>query len=413
VRTQAPSRSLSAWLLRPYLDLGPLAEGPLHARRVEECWNAFSDADAPYFVAQRTLLPSFRSGLIEEAASEAHAVKDPRQLPGRLRTERWQALCDALDDWTRLSPRRRVRLLALLHALCLYECVAQCVAGNEPTSDDAWNTELSFWGAFASYLLTMPAGTPQHPGADTSVFEAIALGPGEPSLARFNAAMRVFVHRVKAGDPHGDLAHWATRLERALSDAVSRCNDFTAEMLTSRFYRAFGFIPQREGNRPETVRIMDLAERHALAVEPLNDAEDLLYRENLHALMESRTKEALWLGEKDLALARSLKVIEVDPYDSKAWAEIGQVRMIREEWHHAAEAYATAAMLGPPASAIARHMAGTCLQKLGHGMAAALMFKDALEIDPAGISPREALSKVDDEALRGALASWMASTAEL
>jgi len=151
---------------------------------------------------------------------------------------------------------------------------------------------------------------------------------------------------------------------------------------------------------------MDLAESHARSIKPRTPAQHLLYRENLHAVMESRTKEALWLGDKDEALSRSLEVIDVDPCDSKAWAELGEIRYLREEWKEASEAYATAAMLGPPASALARHMAGLCFRKLGQDMLAAFFFQDALERDPLGISPRHRINELPKLAVLDALKHW-------
>jgi cytochrome c-type biogenesis protein CcmH/NrfG len=132
----------------------------------------------------------------------------------------------------------------------------------------------------------------------------------------------------------------------------------------------------------------------------------------MHALMESRTKEALWLGDMDLALARTLKVIDVDPYDSKAWAEVGEVHYLREEWQQAAEAYAVAAMLGPPASAVGRHLAGVCLRKLDQGGLAALLFKSALDFDPLGISPRQEILNLPDIPVLKALKEWSRGTTE-
>jgi len=153
-------------------------------------------------------------------------------------------------------------------------------------------------------------------------------------------------------------------------------------------------------------RVMDLAEIHARNIKPVTAAQHLLYRENLHAVMESRTKEALWLGDRDEALSRSLKVIEVDPCDAKAWAELGEIHYLREEWKQASEAYATAAMLGPPASAIGRYMAGLCFGKLGQDMSAAFFLKDALEGDPLGISSRHRINELPKVAVLDALKHW-------
>jgi tetratricopeptide (TPR) repeat protein len=158
---------------------------------------------------------------------------------------------------------------------------------------------------------------------------------------------------------------------------------------------------------------MDLAERHARALRPATPAQDLMYLENLHPVMESRAKEALWLGDLELALARALEVTRLDPYDSKAWVELGQVHRARKEWALAAEAYVLASMLGPPASAIGRHMAALCFAELGQPALAAFLFKEALEVDPLGISPRDGIGKLPDLAVLHALKEWSRSTVKL
>ena len=191
-------------------------------------------------------------------------------------------------------------------------------------------------------------------------------------------------------------------LERTIADA----DEFTSGLFTSRFYRGVGFLPQLTGDRSEVARVMDLAESHARNIKPVTPAQRLLYRENLHAVMESRTKEALWLGETHEALSRSLRVIEVDPCDSKAWAELGEIHYLRQEWRQASEAYSTAAMLGPPASAIGRYMAGLCFSKLGRDMLAAFFLKDTLECDPLGIAPRHRINELPRIAVLDALKHW-------
>lgn len=407
-------RRFSTWLLRTFVDLGPCVEGPLYARGIEEYWRAFAETAVPPFALQRTLPPAFRAQLIKQVPDASYDVRDPRELPAPLRTPRWQALCDALDAWPDLAPERRFRLVVLMHSLCLYEPVLvlvpppeSCAPGSEPRAID-----LAYWRASARYALGLPDRTSDYRAADLSAFESIAEHTSAAVPAAFNSALKIFVHKSKIGAPVEDLKTWAARLERALADTIGRVEPFTEVLLTSRYYRAIGLLPQRLGDRAEVVRQMDLAERHALAMQPKTEAERLLYRENLHPLMESRTKEALWLGDRELALERAQKVVELDPYDSKAWVELGEVRMQRTEWARAAEAYVIAGMLGPPASAVGRHMAGLCFRELGDDLLAAFFFKETLEFDPLGISPRIEIQDLPDTPVLAALKEWSSRSGE-
>lgn len=398
----------SIWLLRPFVDLGVCEMGPLYARGIEAYWHAFADARAPAFMLQRTLPPGFREQLMSEVQEPRYDVADPRELPAALRSGRWQEMCDALDAWDGLCAKRRFRLVVLLHSLCLYEPVLGLVApmSGRLEPSEAHSVDLAYWRASAHYALNVPERVSDYHDADLATFEAIAAEAPDAVPAAFNSVLKIFVHRVKTGAPLDELEVRAERLERSLADTVGHVDEFTRGLLTSRCYRALGFLPQRRDDRAGVVRVMDLAERHALGMSPRNDAERLLYLENLHPLMESRAKEALWLGDLDLALERAQRVVEIDPYDSKAWVELGEIRMLRKEWAAAAQAYVVAGMLGPPASAIGRHMAGVCYRELGEDLLAAFLFKETLELDPLGISPRLEIRELADTAVLAALKEW-------
>jgi tetratricopeptide (TPR) repeat protein len=399
---------LPAWLLRPYIDLGPCVMGPLYARGIDEYWRAFSDPAAPPFNLQRTLPPVFRTQLLTESGQRDFLVSDPRELPPCLRSDRWSVICDALDEWGNLPPPRKRALVLLLQALCLYEPVLRLIPefNGRPESDDPVEIELSYWRASARYVLAAPSRISDYREADVSLFEAIAVDAPHAFPAAFNSAVKLVAHKAKTGASVRDLVKWRGRLERLLADALNGVDRFTQDLLTSRFYRVVAFLPQRRRNRAEVVRVMDLAERHARRMKPCTAAQELIYLENLHPVMESRTKEALWLGNRALALKRSRQVVRLDPYDSKAWVELGQVHMARKEWEQAAEAYIAAAMLGPPASAIGRHMAGVCFRKCGLDRLAGFLFKDTLEIDALGISPHDEIRRLPNTAIFAPLKAW-------
>jgi tetratricopeptide (TPR) repeat protein len=412
VPAEGLSSRFSTWLLRPYLDLGPCEAGPLHTLAIEEYWRAFVDLDSPLFVSQRALPPGFRLQLAKEAG-EPYAFTHPSELGEGLRTARWRALCDALRAWDSLSGERKCRLALLLHGMCFYRPLLTLIPSHLSVYEASpCDLDLAFWRASAGFMDGLRRRTAEYAHADLSVFEDIALN-GHHAAVRFNAVAIVFVHKAKTQASLSDLARWAVHFEDTLALATAGADDFTKELFTSRFFRGLGFLPQRRGDKKEVLRIMDLAESHALRMRPATPAQRIVYSENLHALMESRTKEALWLGDKEHALARSLKVIEVDPLDSKAWIERGEVHLHRKELQEAAQAYATAAMLGPPASAAGRHMAAVCFRELGQDLLASLFFKDALEIDQLGISPREEIRDLPDVPVLEAIKEWSRRTTPL
>jgi tetratricopeptide (TPR) repeat protein len=342
---------------------------------------------------------------LKEADLAAYGGEDPRAVPAALRSARWASLCEAVDAWPELAPEPRWRLVLLLHALCFYSLISTLVPRG------AEDTELAYWGASARYVLGLPDRVTDYADADLAEFERLAATP--PAPAAFNAALKVLAHRAKVGAPSEALAAWRARAERTLEAVAATADEFTRLLLTSRLHRAAAFVPQRAGDRPEVVRVMDAAERCARAMVPADDAQELLYLENLHPVLESRVKEALWLGDLDLALERARGVIEIDPYESRAWLELGEVRRRRGEHAAAAEAYAMAGTLGPPSSAIARHMAGLCFRDLGQPLLAAFFFKGALDVDPRAISPRDEIQALPGAPPFEALKDWSLASFDL
>jgi tetratricopeptide (TPR) repeat protein len=399
----------STWLLRPYLDLCTGRIGrtrPLHVQNLEECWRSFVEPGSAPFVPQRALSPGFRIQLAREAGA-AYDLSDPRQLAERLRSVRWSRLCGALDDWDRLQDEQKSRLAALLHCLGFYGTLLDRIsnAGFTARFADPEPLRLAFWRASANFIDNLPTRTADYHAADLSIFEDIAINGRSPAVA-FDATVKVFVHIAKT---KGDLQHlidWGKRLEAVTARAVDAADGFAVNLITSRFYRAMGFLPQRIGDRAALTQTMDMAEQHARKATPSCQAEQLLYFENLHAVFESRTKESLWLGDTDEALSRSLKVIEIDPCDSKAWVETGELHYRRRDWQAASQAYLTAAMLGPPASAAGRYMAGICFGKMGQDVLAGYFLKDALEVDSLGISSRHRIDKLSGNVVLDVLKEW-------
>jgi tetratricopeptide (TPR) repeat protein len=321
-------------------------------------------------------------------------------------------MCEALDVWLELTIDQQCRLARLLHALCFYKVITEHIPAPSSTEDFERedDAELAYWRASARYVLDLPNRVSDYRHADLTAFRRIAGGAAPQALAAFDAALKILVHRAKLGAPTSELVDCRVLAERRLKSVVQTTGQFTSQLVLSRFYRASALVPQSMGERDEVLSAMDLAEHHARAAVPSSDAERLLYLENLHPVMESRAKEALWLGDLDLALARSLEVIELDRFDSRAWVELGEIRLRRDELASAAEAYAMAAILGPPASAIARHMAGLCFRKLAQPFLAAFFFKSAIEIDPRSTSPREEIHGLPEVPVLAALKEWSLET---
>jgi tetratricopeptide (TPR) repeat protein len=399
--------SLAKLLLRPFIDLEPCARGPLCALGIEQYWTAFADPDCPRFVLQRILPHSFRLQLLREASCLEYQVEDPREVPPDLRSERWGILCAALDVWPTLTIDGQCRLALLLHALCLYSLISSQIpdVSDAEIAADPDFAELAYRRAVARYVLNLSGVVADYGHADLRELERVA-ATAPPRVVTLNAALKILVHKAKSRVPVDELVQWRERTAGILEAIVAECDEFTLALLRSRFYRAAAFIPQRIGDRDQVVWMMDLAERHGREMSATNKAQGILRLENLYPLLESRIKEAIWLGNLDSALTRAQALVDLDPYDSRAWIELGHVYFRRGDWAHAAEAFVVSATLGAPATAVGHHMAGLCFRRLGHPALAAHFFKSSLETDPHAISPHDQIQSLPDLPVFSALKQW-------
>ncbi|MFK7879436.1 tetratricopeptide repeat protein [Roseobacter sp.] len=404
---------MAAGLLRPFIVLGQSDEGPIFAQSIAHYWHAFDSVNLPRFALQRTLPRRFRSQALTELGQSQYIAEDPRLVPSDLRTQKWDQMCVALDRWQDLSNLHRSRLVLLLHALCFYEVIPKLLpALSNDDLTDPIDAQLSYLRASAVYVLGLPNRVSDYGHADLSSFAHMARSPNVAPQVGFDAAIKILTHLAKNGGSETELTTWQDCASEHLSALHRLPNAFDATLCESRFHRAAAFIPQRRGHQQDVVKVMDAAEAAAKALKPANEAQELLRRENLHPLLESRTKEAIWLGDHDAALERAHQVTQVDPFEARGWLELGQVLMARKDFSEAANAYVKAAMIGPPASAIAYHMAGICYLELDQPVLAALLLKSAVDLDPGAVSTRHHIRELPDDVILQELKKWSLRTAQ-
>jgi tetratricopeptide (TPR) repeat protein len=129
----------------------------------------------------------------------------------------------------------------------------------------------------------------------------------------------------------------------------------------------------------------------------------------LYPVLESRTKEAMWMGDLDLAAERARSLIQLSPQDPRASLHYGEVLLERGEVEQALRAYCDSARFSPPGREIAMFMAGQCYEELGDLESACDAYVAALETDPLGISTAERLEAVADRMGCAALLEWVRS----
>jgi tetratricopeptide (TPR) repeat protein len=400
----------SGHLLRPYLDLSPIRDPdrhPAHCLGIEAAFAAALDPDGPARPHQTHPPARLRQTLIAEIGLPAYDVAVPGDLPTELRTDRWQAVVELAERFGALSRRRQARLATLFDSVGLYSATARLVPEQD---DDAIRADrdaavLALRRAHAQRNVAPSDAEANR--RNVELLEQVAeQGPGP--YTRLPAAITLVVMASQARSRDVARAEHFRGLAESLYDALDPDGGYPDVLYASTFWRAVSFLPFIHRDAERTTAELDLAEHHARAFVPADLPQETAWRQNLHTVLETRTKEALACGDLDLALRRARELTELDPADPKVHMELGDVHLSRDELVEALAAYRRAAQLGAPYTAFAHFMAGHCLELLGDRRGAALAWAGALRADPGSFSGRSRLGALDpgDDALLRRVGEW-------
>lgn len=397
------------WLLRPYFDLEPSPAGPLMNWGPLLAYEVVVTGQ-PLPGTQRILIGPFRRNLVEQTGLSQYAVSHPAELPETHRTERWQHLVELTKRFTALTPRQQLYVGRLLVYLGFHTLVLRLIPryGASEIASSPEVAALAGLRAFASNVL--------HHGKwdsyDPQELELVVTH-APPGPTRFYTANTLLVYHAKVTRNLMRVRECRSIMAECLEQSRKCRESFDYLMDVSRFYRSASFLPFLEGRREQVVQEMDTAERLAreLLEKAETQAQQVVARENMHPVLESRMREALWLGDWDLALERMRELVQIDPWDAKAYVELGQLLAQRGELEEATQCFLRAARYGPPGTAVAYYLAGWCYEQGEDLEQACQCYMAALRIDPEGISALQGLVRCARRLGHTPLVEWCAAHA--
>ncbi|RCJ15163.1 hypothetical protein A6S26_07440 [Nostoc sp. ATCC 43529] len=400
------------WMNRPYVDLGSFNAGPLHVYGIEfSYYHMIEDEPSDHSVKISNPVTiihpiSFRESLIRETGLVQYQVNNPLQLADELRTERWNTLCKYLIHYQELQPFTKLRVINLLSSLCFHETVIEYTKEISclEVANSSILANLSLCRAISNLMLQSHIGTLDN----LNEFENIANYSSIGSITRFDAAIHLVAYYAKIFRNLKAAEFWRIVASQELGHLKSSLDKFSYQLLESVYYRAVVLVPLLQHDKQTVVREMDLCESLAesLTHECKNEREEIAAHENLTTVFESRTKEALWLDEIDLAEERATKMIQMEPLYSRYRLQLGEILIKQGKIEEAARMYRSAARLGPPGTAIAWFMAGQCHEKLGELEIACDCYLASIEMDSLAISAVERLHNLALSLGNLALVNW-------
>jgi tetratricopeptide (TPR) repeat protein len=338
------------------------------------------DADLITYPTQTHPPARLRAMLVPSIAAE-YACAAPADLDPSLISPAWRRMSEGVDRYATLPARHRARLLAVLGALAFYDEILRL----QPTVDDGDLNCDDNWALIA--LSVANAHKKRRAGRGHLDLLARVAAAAPTTRLRLSAACSLAVDHCRVGDRDLSQArHWAD-LASGLHQRTSTGDTFVAALDASIYWRAVSFVSFLECDRSRTVMELDRAQAAADAAVAGDESQSVATRENHHPLLETRTKEALWLGDLDLALERAGRLAAHDPWDAKVRILHGDVLAKCGRIEDAVVAYAAAASLGPPYASAAWFKAGECHTRAGRpDQAAEAYFRSAAE-DPSTMSP--------------------------
>ena len=199
------------------------------------------------------------------------------------------------------------------------------------------------------------------------------------------------------------IAHWRAEGERALARYVARpeVGGFHAALMTSRWYRAMGFLPFLAGDHDQLRSDLDWWLGIASDLAGYDDHTRVLAAENRFLAVEAAIRAHVFLGDHGTALQLADQLAaEIDPIDPRTWLTAGELRYQAGDVTGARDAYQRAAHLEFPDGRLAWFNAGQCHEQLGDRQEAAECYRRSLAHWPTGVTP---LRRLRDLAVTGSL----------
>lgn len=376
-------KEMAFYTNRPMVDLGPycshglfinqgidLARGSL----VENHMSARIDGG---------LLGSTRARIGQASGRIEYLVYNPSEVAPDVRNESWTILCEYCENIEKLDNKSSTDLLWLLYKMAFHKFVLHIGERLLGLNSCTGRHEAHCIMGLSSYALSVDGCH----SLDMSYFEKAY---GEGRMGSWSSIESSYFYGQINARTVGNteaLSFWLSKHKKEIEAAD--VDPHGLARLWSRYFRIHAILPQLEGRLEEMVSDMEQAEYWLTQMKQESAVQRAEYRALSYACSESRIKEALVLGDFDLAETRAQRAISSEPSDGRLFMHLGQVLIEKECYSFAIDAYKKALLLSPTGAEVAWFMIGQCYESMGELWPALHCYRQALLIDSLAISARE------------------------
>ncbi|MEU7858691.1 hypothetical protein [Nonomuraea sp. NPDC049141] len=386
--------------LRPYVDLAEEG-GPIHARVLALHAARMVSGRPMGLPFQGNPVAYLRRHLLLETRLEPYDCAEPEALPPHLRTPAWEHLCADVAGWHELPEEARPSVATLLVRLGFYRTVLRLIPEPDPAAiaRGPATAALALTRANALYKATGPRAAK----AALRVIDAVREHAPSPRQ-RTLAAVAALVHHARVSKDKAEVARRSQEILARRDDVLA--GDDSDVVSQSALLRACSFGPFMSGDRETTALLLEECETLARQAPDHTEGLALLKAENLHAMLETRSREALWSGDWRLAQSRAQRLAEHDPLDSRVHRDLGYMTLEHVGAEAALPHFETAAWLGPPFTAVSWCLAGQCRHKIGDLPGALEAYLAGAAADPGSVTAVDGLVRTARELKDQALVRW-------
>lgn len=115
--------------------------------------------------------------------------------------------------------------------------------------------------------------------------------------------------------------------------------------------------------------------------------EKIVSKDNLYTCLQTMSKWKSFQGNAEGSENCLLEMIEIDPYDSTGYCELGFFYIKTESYNKAATVFKKAMELGPPGTGMNAYYYAKCLEKIGNESEAIKYLHESTTLDKYALSP--------------------------
>ena len=397
--------------LRPYWELRvPSAlEYPRHSLTPLIAWDALLENKEPWFqtlYTQRGMNGRFREEIYFGCTAPADQTLD--HLLSSLRVDT-NSSCTAVQRLLAMrnqteAPLRLALIARTLGALGYYAEAVELLNFTQKIEIDT--IDLEYAASTWLYLIHVYNRVLLQSNAERIYIscpdrdESYRVKLSVANIALVDAARRKDMEAVRT---------WLVRtndsLNCVLKSAEFSC--FEKNLSISRVLRATSFYPFLIDDRQNLRKQAEECKKSAIDIVPQSALQEDLKLDNMYAMLETMSRIYEYLEEPDKAISYMEEIVSFDPFDCKAWMQVGDVRSrLGAPRETVVIAYKKAIKYGVPSAQLAAYKLGHIYEQMSDLPNALSAYIKAIRFDPFGISALERITYLAQELSEVQIRSW-------